>query len=45
MDTFGVGIVGAGTIGAVHAGALDELQGARLVADAEAREVTGRKLA
>jgi predicted dehydrogenase len=45
MDTFGVGIAGAGTIGAVHAGALDELQGARLVAVAEAREVTGRKLA
>ena len=45
MDTFGVGIVGAGTIGAVHAGALDELQDARLVAVAEAREVTGRKLA
>ena len=45
MDTFGVGIVGAGTIGAVHAGALDELQGARLVAVVAAREVTGRKLA
>jgi UDP-N-acetyl-2-amino-2-deoxyglucuronate dehydrogenase len=45
MDTFGVGIAGAGTIGAVHAGALDELQGTRLVAIAEAREVTGRKLA
>jgi UDP-N-acetyl-2-amino-2-deoxyglucuronate dehydrogenase len=45
MDTFGVGIAGAGTIGAVHAEALDELQGARLVAVAEAREVTGRKLA
>jgi UDP-N-acetyl-2-amino-2-deoxyglucuronate dehydrogenase len=45
MDTFGVGIAGAGTIGAVHAGVLDELQGARLVAVAEAREVTGRKLA
>ncbi len=45
MDTFGVGIAGAGTIGAVHAGALDELQDARLVAVAESREVTGRKLA
>jgi UDP-N-acetyl-2-amino-2-deoxyglucuronate dehydrogenase len=45
MDTFGVGIAGAGTIGAVHAEALEELQGARLVAVAEAREVTGRKLA
>jgi UDP-N-acetyl-2-amino-2-deoxyglucuronate dehydrogenase len=45
MNTFGVGIVGAGTIGAIHAEALDELQDARLVAVAEAREVTGRKLA
>ena len=45
MDTFGVGIAGAGTIGAVHARALDELQGARLVAVAEVHEVTGRKLA
>ncbi len=45
MDTFGVGIVGAGTIGAVHAGALDELQDARLVAVVAAREVTGRKFA
>jgi UDP-N-acetyl-2-amino-2-deoxyglucuronate dehydrogenase len=45
MDAFGVGIAGTGTIGAVHAGALDELQDARLVAVAEAREVTGRKLA
>jgi UDP-N-acetyl-2-amino-2-deoxyglucuronate dehydrogenase len=45
MDTFGVGIAGAGTIGAVHAEALDELQDARLVAVAETREVTGRKLA
>jgi UDP-N-acetyl-2-amino-2-deoxyglucuronate dehydrogenase len=45
MDTFGVGIAGAGTIGAVHAEALNELQGARLVAVAEAREATGRNLA
>src|SRR5215217_5786404 len=45
MDTFGVGIAGAGTIGAVHAGALGELPGTRLVAVAEAREVTGRNLA
>ncbi len=45
METFGVGIVGAGAIGAVHAGALDELQDARLVAVVAAREVTGRKLA
>jgi UDP-N-acetyl-2-amino-2-deoxyglucuronate dehydrogenase len=45
MNTLGVGIAGAGTIGAVHAEALDELQGTRLVAVAEAREVTGHKLA
>jgi UDP-N-acetyl-2-amino-2-deoxyglucuronate dehydrogenase len=45
MDTFGVGIVGAGTIGAVHAGALGGLQDAKLVAVAEASEVSGRKLA
>ena len=45
MDAFGVGIVGAGTIGAVHAAVLDELEDARLVAVAAAREATGRKLA
>ena len=45
MNTLGVGIAGAGTIGAVHAGVLAKLQDARLVAVAEAREVTGRKLA
>ncbi len=45
MDAFGVGIVGAGTIGAVHAAVLDELEEARLVAVTSAREATGRKLA
>ena len=45
METFGVGISGAGMIGAVHAEALEELEDARLVAVAAAREVTGRKLA
>ena len=45
IETFGVGISGAGTIGAVHAEALEELEDARLVAVAAAREVTGRRLA
>ncbi len=45
MDTFGVGIVGAGTIGAVHAEVLDELEEAKLVAVTSAGETTGRKLA
>jgi predicted dehydrogenase len=45
MDTFGVGIVGAGAIGAVHAEVLDELKDARLVAVTSAGEATGRKLA
>ncbi len=45
METFGVGIAGAGVIGAVHAEALDEIEGARLVAVATAREATGRQLA
>ena len=45
METFGVGISGAGTIGAVHAEALGELEDARLVAVTAAREVTGRRLA
>ena len=45
METFGVGISGAGTIGAVHAGALEKLDDARLVAVAAASEVTGRRLA
>jgi predicted dehydrogenase len=44
METFGVGISGAGTIGTVHAEALEELEGARLVAVAEAGEATGRRL-
>ncbi len=45
MSTFGVGIVGAGMIGAVHAQALGEVEGARLVAVAESRESTGGRLA
>jgi UDP-N-acetyl-2-amino-2-deoxyglucuronate dehydrogenase len=45
MDTFGVGLVGAGTIGAVHAEVLDGLEEARLVAVTSAGEATGRKLA
>jgi UDP-N-acetyl-2-amino-2-deoxyglucuronate dehydrogenase len=45
METFGVGIAGAGMIGAVHAAALDELEDTRLVAVAAAREATSRKLA
>ena len=45
METFGVGITGAGTIAAVHAEALGEIEGARLVAVTSTREATGRKLA
>jgi UDP-N-acetyl-2-amino-2-deoxyglucuronate dehydrogenase len=45
METFGVGITGAGTIAAVHAEVLDEIEGARLVAVTSTREDTGRKLA
>jgi UDP-N-acetyl-2-amino-2-deoxyglucuronate dehydrogenase len=45
METFGFGISGAGTIGAVHTEALEGLEDARLVAVAAAREVTGRNLA
>ena len=45
METFGVGITGAGTIAAVHAEALGEIEGARLVALTSMREATGRKLA
>ena len=45
METFGVGMAGAGMIGTVHAEALDEIEGARLVAVAAAHEATGRKLA
>lgn len=44
-EPFGVGIVGGGTIGAVHAKALAGLDGARLVAIAEPRPDAGRKLA
>ncbi|QIN81546.1 gfo/Idh/MocA family oxidoreductase [Rubrobacter tropicus] len=45
MAEFGVGIVGAGTIGAVHARAIGEIEEARLVAVAEPREEAGRTLA
>jgi UDP-N-acetyl-2-amino-2-deoxyglucuronate dehydrogenase len=45
LRPFGVGIAGAGMIGAVHAGVLGELEHARLVAVSEARETTGRRLA
>jgi predicted dehydrogenase len=45
METIGVGIAGAGTIGAVHARALDGLEGVNLVAVSESREATGRALA
>jgi predicted dehydrogenase len=44
-EPFGVGIVGAGTIGAVHAKAIAALDDARLVAVAEPREEAGRALA
>jgi hypothetical protein len=36
METFGVGIAGAGMIGTVHAKVLAELEDARLVAVSEA---------
>lgn len=45
METFGVGITGAGTIGTVHAEALSKIEGARLVAVTSTREATGRQLA
>jgi len=45
METFGVGIVGAGTIGKVHAAVLSRLEGVRLLAVAEPREEVGRQLA
>ena len=45
MESFGVGIVGAGTIGVVHARALADIEGARVVAVAEPREEAGRALA
>ncbi len=44
-QTFGVGIVGAGTIGAVHARAISQITDARIVAFAEPREDAGRQLA
>jgi predicted dehydrogenase len=44
METFGVGIAGAGMISGVHAEVLLEIEDARLVAISEAREATGRKL-
>ena len=45
MAEFGVGIVGAGTIGNVHAAQLAGLEAAELVAVAEPREEAGRELA
>jgi predicted dehydrogenase len=45
VEPFGVGIVGAGTIGVVHARALADIEGARVVAVAEPREEAGRALA
>jgi UDP-N-acetyl-2-amino-2-deoxyglucuronate dehydrogenase len=45
METFGVGIAGAGMISGVHAEVLREIEDATLVAISEAREATGRKLA
>ncbi len=44
-ETFRVGIVGAGVIGQVHAGALEGVDNADLVAVAEVREDAGRQLA
>jgi UDP-N-acetyl-2-amino-2-deoxyglucuronate dehydrogenase len=43
--TFGVGITGAGTIAAVYAEALGEIEGTRLVAVSSTCEATDRKLA
>jgi UDP-N-acetyl-2-amino-2-deoxyglucuronate dehydrogenase len=45
VKAFGVGVVGAGTIGKVHAGALAGLEEARVVVVAEPREEAGRALA
>ena len=45
MKVFGVGIVGAGMIGTVHARELGGVEGAELVAIAEPREGAGRELA
>ncbi len=44
-DSFKVGIVGAGTIGEVHARALEGVDNATVVAVADPREDAGRKLA
>ena len=44
-EPFGVGVVGAGVIGAVHAKAIAGLDDARLVAIVEPREGAGRSLA
>ncbi len=44
-DTYKVGIVGAGVIGQVHAGALEDIVNATVVAVAEPREEVGRALA
>ncbi len=44
-DSFNVGIVGAGTIGEVHARALEGVDNATVVAIADPREDAGRKLA
>ena len=41
----GIGIAGAGVIGALHAGALQGIDGARLLAFAEPREEAGQELA
>jgi UDP-N-acetyl-2-amino-2-deoxyglucuronate dehydrogenase len=44
-NTFGVGIVGDGTIGKVHAAQLSNVEGAELVAVVEPHEEAGRRLA
>jgi predicted dehydrogenase len=44
-ESIGIGIVGAGIIGQVHANALKDIDGARIVAVADPREDAGRSLA
>lgn len=44
-NSIGVGIVGAGVIGQVHANALQGIDGARIVAVAEPREDAGKSMA